>query len=167
MLLNWLETGKRPDDSSAWPLPRTDLESSAGRENHHRFPDAETLIAIAIKEKRNDDALRWYHHRNKRGGWGHDHQGNAVAESVSETHPDEALSIWKAQAVSHIRITKPSAYEVAGRYLRKMRTVYERTGRRSEWEGLLRELRTDHARKRRLMEVLDRLEGKRSRILKR
>ena len=129
---------------------------------------AGSRVVVRGKSYRNRvDALRWYRHSNKRGGWGHDHQGDAVAESVSETHPDEALSIWRAQAVSHIRITKPSAYEVAGRYLRKMRTVYERTGRRTEWEGLLRELRTDHARKRRLMEVLDRLEGKRSRILKR
>ena len=166
LLLEWLETGKRPDESSAWPLPRTGLESATAREDHHRFPDTDTLIAIAIKEKRNDDALRWHHQSNQWGGCGFGHQGDAVAEAVSGTNPDEALTIWKAAAISHIRATKPSAYEVAGGYLRKMRAVYKHTDRLSEWDTLLRELRTEHARKRRFMDVLNRLEGKKSPILK-
>ncbi|OQW94552.1 MAG: hypothetical protein BWK77_09060 [Verrucomicrobia bacterium A1] len=69
-----------------------------------------------------------------------------------------------AQAL--IAQTKPAAYQMAGMSLTKMRAVYQRTGRLPEWERLLVALRTEHARKPRMIEVLDGLEGKRSRILK-
>ena len=59
------------------------------------------------------------------------------------------------------------AYGTAGMYLEKMRAVYARNDRRAEWDALIARLRAEHARKRRLLEVLDGLEGKRSPILKR
>ena len=42
-----------------------------------------------------------------------------------------------------------------------MRTVYQQTERPGGWEELIRRLRVEHKAKRRLMEVLDGLEGKR------
>lgn len=124
------------------------------------------MIAIAIHERRNNDVLRWYKQQNKRGGWGVDYQGETVAAAVQETHPDEALAIWKRGAISQIAVTKPAAYQMAGAYLEKMKVVYQRIGRLAEWERFLAELRAENARKPRLIEVLDGLEGKRSRILK-
>ena len=190
MLLSWLETGTRPDvvpqgnaprrgrrgastpsspssSQPAWPLPPTGLTIPREKGGYRHFPDRETLIAVAMQEKRNDDVLRWYHHGSKRAGWGMGHLGDAVAAAVQETHPDEALAIWKSMAVSQIAVTKPSAYQSAGMYLGKMRAVYERLNRRSEWDDLLARLRTEHGRKKRLLEILDGLEGKRTRILKR
>jgi uncharacterized Zn finger protein len=63
-------------------------------------------------------------------------------------------------------VTKPAAYQMAGACLEKMKAVYQRTGRSADWARLLAELRAEYARKPRLIEVLDGLEGKRSRILK-
>lgn len=51
-------------------------------------------------------------------------------------------------------------------WMKKMKVVYQRTSRLAEWETLLTELRTQNARKPRLIEVLDGLAGKRSPILK-
>lgn len=188
MLLRWLEMGSRPDVSPAaealrrgrrkvsplpqampqppWPLPRTGL-LVPGEEGRYRFfPDTVTLIAIAIREKRNDDVLLWYKHESKRDGYWQDHQGETVAAAVQETHPDEALAIWQRMTKSQIAMTKPAAYQMAGENLLKMKAVYQRSGRLAEWEHLLVELRTENARKPRMIEVLDGLEGKRSRILK-
>ncbi|MFO7535219.1 MAG: SWIM zinc finger family protein [Kiritimatiellia bacterium] len=186
LLLRWLETGIRPDEKTAeeapqkrvrkksteqpetpqvkWPLPATGLVVPEGKERSRSFPDTATLMAIAMKEGRNDDVLRWY--KAGRGGYGHDYQGDAVAATVQMSHPDEALAIWLRLAKAQIALTKPAAYPLAGDRLGKMKAVYQRTGRMDEWNRLLVELRVENARKPRMLEVLDHLEGKRSRILK-
>ncbi len=187
MLLDWLEKGLRPDQApvdvpqrrgraksappaaarkTAWPLPSTGLSISDERGRYRSFPDTGTLIEIAIQEKRNDDVLRWYERSGKHDGYWYDHQGTTVAGAVQETHPDASLAIWLRMAKAQIAMTKPSAYQTAGAHLAMMKTVYQRTGRLPEWEHLLATLRTENARKRRMIEVLDGLEGKRSRILK-
>jgi uncharacterized Zn finger protein len=186
-LLRWLETGTRPDENpvvetprrdrhkasasrqvmsqTSWPLPSTGLGVTERKARYPFFPDTPALIAIAIQEKRNDDVLRWYKQKTKHGGWETDCQAETVAEAVQQTHPDEALAIWKRRARSQIATTKPSAYEMAGAYLKKMKAVYRRTDRLAEWEQFLADLRRETARKPRMIEVLDGLEGKRSRIL--
>ena len=142
-------------------------ESPSSRFQRYRsFPDTAALIAIAIQEKRNDDVLLWYERAGNRGGYWQDHQGETVAEAVQETHPDEALAIWLRLAQAENALTKPAAYQMAGVSLTKMKTVYRRTGRLPEWERFLVALRMENARKPRMIEVLDGLEGKRSRILK-
>ncbi|MBM4144192.1 MAG: hypothetical protein FJ225_11465 [Lentisphaerae bacterium] len=132
---------------------------------YRSFPDTATLIEIAIREKRHDDVLRWYGGPGKRGGYWQDHQGEAVAAAVQETHPDAALAIWLRMAKAQIAMTKPAAYQTAGACLAKMQAVYRRTGRTAEWDRLITALRAENARKPRMIEVLDGLEGKRSRIL--
>jgi uncharacterized Zn finger protein len=186
LLLNWLETGVRPDRPPAWgvtsraakgkrapaptradtwPLPPTGLRVAGEVGRYRFFPDTSTLIAIAIQEKRNDDVLRWYRLAAERGhGW-RGHQGATVADAVQETHPDEALAIWLRLARAEIALTKPAAYQAAGALLLRMKTVYQRTGRLAEWERLLASLRAENTRKPRLVGVLDGLAGKRSRIL--
>ena len=187
MLLRWLETGVRPDESplpatqrrgrtkgaapqmegsrSSWPLPPTGLSLPRERHRHRTFPDTATLIAIAIQEKRNEDVLRWHERAIRRGGYWHEHQDEAVADAVQETHPDAALAIWLRTVKTQIALTNPAAYQIAGAHLAKMKAVYQRTGRPAEWERLLAALRAEHARKRRMLEVLDGLEGKRTRII--
>jgi uncharacterized Zn finger protein len=187
MLLRWLETGLRPDlapvdepqrrgrpkgtprdttRKTAWPLPSTGLFVTGEKGHCRSFPDTATLIAIAIQEKRNDDVLRWYEQAGKRGGYWQDHQGETVASAVQETHPDVSLAIWLRTAKAQIAMTKPAAYQMAGASLAKIKAVYQRAGRLPEWERLLVTLRTENARKPRMIEVLDGLEGKRSRILR-
>jgi uncharacterized Zn finger protein len=58
-------------------------------------------------------------------------------------------------------MTKPKAYEVAGGYLRLVRRVLKELGREKEWSGYLAELRRVNVRKKRLLEILDSLSGRR------
>jgi uncharacterized Zn finger protein len=166
-VLRYLETGQRPDpsgkgkESKVWPLPTPEVmrPQDKSEKRYERFPNLDMLIGIAILEKRFDDVVALYQElrKTKRWGWETD---KAVAEAVSETHPQTALDIWRAIAESLIGQVKPKAYEEAAIYLRRMCKVYQETRRTSDWQNLLGELRREHKAKRRLMEVLDGLSGK-------
>jgi len=166
-VLRYLETGKRPDaddggkKAAAWPLPAPEVMRSRNAKERHgqRFPDLDMLIDIAILEKRFDDvvALHQELRKTKRWGWETD---KAVAVAVAETHPQTALDIWKFIVDGLIAQVKPKAYEEAAGYLRRMYKVYQTTKRLADWQSLLLELRKEHKPKRRLMEVLDGLSGK-------
>jgi uncharacterized Zn finger protein len=80
-----------------------------------------------------------------------------IADAVADYAPDRAIEIWRKQAENLIAQTKPSAYEEAARYLRKAGVVMAREGKQDEWARYLHDLRETHARKRRLIEILDRL----------
>jgi uncharacterized Zn finger protein len=160
-VLRWLEKG---GDASApgqdWPLPDTGLPSPK-RDDRGAVPQTQMLIEIAILEKRHDDVLAWYAVVQKKteffvllGGL-----GALVADTVNDTHPDAALDIWWRLAENEIARVTPSAYEVAGGYLGKMKAVYARLGRSDEWRRLLDGLRTANRARRRMLEVLDRLDG--------
>jgi hypothetical protein len=55
---------------------------------------------------------------------------------------------------------KPKAYQEAGKYQRKAAKVMAKARKQKEWERYLQSLRDHHARKIRLMEVLDSLDYK-------
>jgi uncharacterized Zn finger protein len=180
-VLHFLETGNRPDaeggtssskarskESSSkpvtWPLPPTELEIPLKERSTDRFPDTQTLLDIAIKEKRNEDALKWFTRSQKGrfGGWGNE---DKVAAAVQETHPDVALKLWKGLAEAQIAHVNPEAYRVAAQYLKKMQAVYQLQKRLPEWEAYLAELREENKRRPRMIETLDRLEGKKRKII--
>jgi uncharacterized Zn finger protein len=138
--------GKRRAAAAQEPAPRP---------HHH------VLLELAMTEKRPDDVLKWYDliAADRRGYfWGN--YAERVADAVAEKHPDRALDIYRREAEADIARVSPSAYEEALGPLRKMRALLRRLGRGAEWEAHLKKLRTDHARKRRLIETLDRLEGR-------
>lgn len=163
-IMSYLEKGTRPKGAT-WPLPVLQLpvRDRASRWTH--FPDTETLIDIAIKEKRHDDILKWYYLGRKSGGFGGGHAGEKVAQAIQVTHPDEAISIWKALATQEISHTKPSAYQTAGHYLKKMKAVYSRTNNEAAWTQHMAELREHNKRRPRMLDVLNSLEGRRTRIV--
>ena len=80
-----------------------------------------------------------------------------IAAAVEAYAPDRAVAIWKTKAEHLIAQVSPGAYEEAARYLRKAGAVLAREGKELEWTRYLEELRATHVRKRRLIEVLDRL----------
>lgn len=163
-ILRYLESGDpgRPKD---WPLPAIEVEPSAGKRKFRTaFPDYDSLIRIAVLERRFDDVVSIYQalHKSKRR-IGPD-LSEAVAAAVSKTHPDATLDIWRTLAENQISQVKPKAYLAASRYLRMMRDLYARQRRLSEWRQLLDDLRARHKAKRRLMEIIDRLpDGSRGR----
>ena len=69
------------------------------------------------------------------------------------------MDIWKKKAERLIAQVKPSAYQEAARFLRKAAKVMLRQKKMAEWESYLQELRQQHLRKRRLIEILDGLDG--------
>ena len=162
--VRFLETGKRPAPSGKWPLPPTRLSRAEQPDGRAREPAKhwDVLRDLAIEEDRPDDVLRW-HDRLAPGGrsgfWRSDDADLRVARAVSLSHPERAIDIYRAAAERLIERAKPDAYVEAGRLLRHVRELLHTSKRSSEWAAVLTELRESHRRKRRLMEVLDGLEG--------
>ena len=104
--------------------------------------------------------MRWYDQRPKsRFGW-YGIDEDDIATAVQTHAPDRAVGIWKDKAERLIARVKPSAYQEAAKYLRKAAKVMNQAKKQAEWERYLQGLREKHARKRRLMEILDALGGK-------
>ena len=169
----FLETGSRPDlqkgearSKSAskgfkpWPLPCLEISAASEKTARHHFPDTTTLIRIAIHEKDTDAVIRRYDLAKNARFFG-DSIRNEVAEAVKKSHPDVSLQIWRNLAEEQIKLVKPAAYEVAARYLRNMRDIYQKTHRLAEWTALIGGIRIAHKPKRSLMQILDTLEAKR------
>jgi uncharacterized Zn finger protein len=70
------------------------------------------------------------------------------------------VAIWKTKAERLIAQVKPSAYQEAAKFLRKAGEVMSKQNKQAQWDQYLRSLRDAHARKRRLIEILDGLDGK-------
>ena len=161
--LRYLEIGKVPQSDPSWPLPETGVkEDRETRKNE--FPMTDVLIDIAIEEKRPDDVLKWYDHSRskKRVFWGGGgYQEDKIAGAVVDLYPDRAIAIWKNLAEKQIALTQPKAYETAAVYLRKVHNFLKKLERENEWKGYLSELRKTNARKKRLIQILDRLDSRR------
>ncbi|MDX2451299.1 SWIM zinc finger family protein [Desulfosarcina sp.] len=158
-LLCYLENGELPWKQKGWPIPPSGLDRPKA-DQRKRFPLVDQLIAIAILEKKPDQVLRWYDQRPKDrfGGYGVDQ--DEIATAVQIHAPDRAVDIWKNKAEGLISQVKPSAYQEAARYLRKAASIVTRKKKKEAWDQYLSALRQQHFRKRRLMEILDGLEGK-------
>ena len=116
------------------------------------------LIEMALLEKKPERVLYWYDRLpKKRYGW-YGIDDDAIALAVQTHAPDRAVAIWKSAAERLIAQVKPKAYQEAGKYLRKAAKVMAKERKQAEWDRYLQSLREHHARKIRLMEVLDGLD---------
>ena len=168
-VLHYLETGELPKKPSAkgrsaaaWPLPETGLTEVSPRWRR-QFPIVDTLIEIAIAEKRTEGVIRWYDRRSEdrtTWGWSTSLDGK-VARAVANTHPERAAAIWKQMAEDSIAQANKSAYQTAGAFLRQVHRLLKQMGKEKEWQAYVAGLRQANARKRRFLEVLDNLSGKR------
>ncbi len=170
IILEYLQTGKshRQVKEPEWPLPEPAVASLSTKDLARmlHFPNLTTLIDIAIAEKQSTQVLHWYDRQQadtaRQFGLGlFGGQNDRVAEAVADDFPDRAVAIWRKIAESQIAQTKPSAYQEAAVYLRKIKMVLEKQQRTNEWQELLQNLRKQNARKKKLIEVLDRLEQSR------
>jgi uncharacterized Zn finger protein len=144
-------------------LPETGVKEDRDI-RRNEFPMTGVLIDIAIEEKRPDDVLKWYDHKKSKKGiywWGAGYQDDQVAEAVADHYPDRAIDIWKGIAERQIALIKPKAYEEAARYLKKVHSLFKKLKREEEWNDYLLKLRQANARKKRLIQILDRLESRR------
>ncbi|MEA5089004.1 SWIM zinc finger family protein [Solidesulfovibrio sp.] len=159
ILLEHLASGRIPWKEPEWPLP-TPGKDAPKPERRDTFPRFSTLIEIAIHEKKPEEALRWYDRRPREHFFGYGPLDENVAAAVASHAPDRAIAIWKAMAEQEIARVKPSAYHEAAGYLRKVAKAIIREKREADWEQYLAGLRTEHCRKKRLLEVLDTLSAK-------
>ncbi|MCX5914319.1 MAG: hypothetical protein NTV04_20595, partial [Deltaproteobacteria bacterium] len=157
----YLETGKHPEKSPSWPLPETGI-TSIRESRSSSFPVTEALIDIAMAEKRIEDVLRWYDQRKpKKSYWlGDSYKEDQIATAVAGQYPDRAVAIWKKVAEEEIALTKPKAYEAAAVYLRKAKKLMGKMEKKEEWQKYIAGLRRANERKRRFVEILDRLEDR-------
>ena len=172
---HYLETGRRSgvgrkrksDPKVAWPLPSPEVE--VPNIEAPEAPMTGILIRLAIAEKKPDEVLKWYDYAGrKKGGAGLYRfivNPTEVAEAIKSAHPDRAIAIWQEAAEEQIARVSTSGYEAAVPYLRKMKNALTRAGRKQEWEAYLAALREENHRRPRCLEVLDRLQGGRRRII--
>lgn len=113
------------------------------------------LIDMALLEKKPERVLYWYDRlsKEKYGWYGID--DDAIATAVQKHAPDRAVAIWQNKAERLIAQVKPKAYQEAGKYLRKAAKVMAKERKQAEWDRYQQGLRERHARKIRLIEVLD------------
>lgn len=158
-LLRYLEKGELPWKQKDWPLPDSGLDvPESGRKD--RFPMENELIELAILEKKPERVLYWYDQlQKKRNGW-YGVDDDAIATAIQTHSPDRAVAIWKHKAERLIAQVKPKAYQQAGKYLRKADKVMAKEKKQKEWDRYIQHLRDHHARKIRLIEVLDSLNDK-------
>ncbi|MBW1841404.1 MAG: SWIM zinc finger domain-containing protein [Deltaproteobacteria bacterium] len=158
----YLETGELPGSGLSWPLPETGVLES-DKCHPRQFPLIETLINIAIDERKPDDVIRWYDQGKgqKFDRWGTEYQEDKIAVALADHYPDRAMDIWKRLAANLIAQVKPKAYENASVYLAKVQRILKQQKRGDEWVKCLSRIRKEHARKRRLIEILGDLDGSR------
>jgi len=158
-LLQYLEKGELPWEQKGWPLPDSGLEAPITKQKV-RFPMVTDLIEVAILEKTPEQVLYWYDRfLEKRDRW-YSVNDDEVATAIRTHAQDRAVSIWKSKAERLIAQVKPQAYLEAGKYLRKASKVMADARKQAEWHEYLQSLRGQHARKIRLIEVLDSLDDK-------
>jgi uncharacterized Zn finger protein len=172
-VMYYLESGALPQKAEridkdqtipSWPLPETGLRENIDSKGRN-FPLVGTLLDIAIEEKRPEKVLRWYDYSVKgqtRDFWRWSNYGkeDKVAEAIKEAYPERAIVIWKKLAENQIGLTKPKAYDQAGICLNKLKRLYNKQGKESEWRSYLNNLRSANIRKTRFLEVLNRLSAK-------
>jgi len=157
-----------PSSSPAWPLPKLDLpKPKSDREYHWTIPESphrhiHVLLDLALKAKQPDEILRLsdklvgeFTHFN----WHRSSLADRVASSVASAYPERSIEIWNKMIDAEIAGTSVSHYEEAAKYLRKVRVLLVTLNRETEWLARLAGLRETHRRKRRLIEILDGLQG--------
>lgn len=148
--LRYLEDGVRPDAASGWPLPLADPLQPTGAPQ--RFPQYDALIQLAIDERRPDDVLRWYDRaRSEQARLNVTDDG--VAGAIAPAYPERAAQIWRELAAQQLKHAEVRAYDVAARYLGRLRAVVPDPEWRAELEGL----KTAYRRRPRLVEAIDKV----------
>ncbi len=155
--MHYLITGERPPAGEG-VLPDTGIGPRAPRWKI-TAPITDTLIEIAIAEGKPDEILHWYDRREEDAM---DHRQrndleDRVADAVVDAYPERAIAIWKKKAERLIARVQVPAYEESLRYLRRLQSHMPP----AEWEKYRGDLRRRHSKKRRFLEVLNRVEDRR------
>lgn len=119
------------------------------------------LMEIALQEYRLLDAIKYYwkvHDKSSGICYGYDpfKQDFDLAARLSGIYPIESVKILHRIVNESLTAYQPM-YECAERALLSLKSNFLVLGKIEDWMALLQTLRTDHPRKRNLMEIIDRL----------
>jgi len=154
-LLHWLASGEHPAGGDDWPLPDSGLDSSADPLRvpppcpHHAL-----LIELALDEDDHAAVVHWYQQAPA-----HANHAERVAERVRDSHPQLSLAIWSARIESLIQEARTADYARARPYLEGVRDLYHQLDREADADAFFAKLRRRHKAKRRLLEVVDRVQA--------
>jgi len=90
--------------------------------------------------------------------WASYDQLERVMDAVIEHRPEWVIQAARRQAERIIELGKAKYYHHAVNWLDRARKAYQSAGREDEWQAYLREIRTRHGRKYKLMGMLERFE---------
>ena len=126
-------------------------------------PYFEVLIRLSIDQGEPASVLHWYDQWQAAGtryDFGYNRIETVVADAVSETHPDRAVELYCAEAEHLAAATNSKLYPQSVSLLEKARRVLKSQKREHEFATVLAAFQDRHHRKRRLVELLHRLEGR-------
>jgi uncharacterized Zn finger protein len=128
-----------------WPaLKQQLLQQLRGR---HAY-SAESQIDIFLHEGLVEDAIQVVDRGYSRS------QLERVMDAAIATHPDWVIRSAQREAEAIMDAKKAQYYDVAVKWLRKVKAAYKSTGREAEWDRYLAGIRTEHGRKYKLMGLL-------------
>ncbi|MDO9034553.1 MAG: hypothetical protein Q7U51_05050 [Methanoregula sp.] len=119
-------------------------------------PAFELLIAIAIEEKDHNEVLVWYdlYLTGKPARFLPTVLVEGIADTITEKFPDRAVTMRKSIAEVYLKEARPKSYESAMVQIRKIKETLKRQDRLPEWERYLSELKKNHFRKKRFLDML-------------
>jgi Uncharacterized conserved protein len=142
-------------------IPKTGL-LEVGSLEKIKPPILDLLIQIAVQENDADEVVHWYEELKKRKSEAEktrrEISEEEIAHAIKDKYPSIATEIWKNVAEDLISKTKVSSYEAASMYLRKIKETLESIGMEEEWDAYIRQIREAKRLKKKLLEILDRLE---------
>jgi uncharacterized Zn finger protein len=154
-------------DAPGWPLPPLpEGYLPVQRTSRGTMGIANFLIDLALDEGRIDDAIaRFEVQRKQKAGadgwtWGSfgESKSEEMAVAVAAERPEYALQLRHELLSRALQPTGDGAYDAVVKHLKAIRELSTRLHREGEFARLVEQIRTEHRRRRNLLEKLDRLE---------
>ncbi len=124
-------------------------------------PVRSLLLEMALESGDPDEVIRWYNpNSNQTMISPEEIPVDRIADVIAGKYPDEAIEIWKRNAEHLINIKNPDFYHYAVMYLMKIRDTSMKNGKTAEFSEYILHLKTEHARKRRFIQELAVVEGR-------
>jgi uncharacterized Zn finger protein len=127
-------------------------------------PFLDTLMDIAIAEKRPDEVLAWYDQYINLGNgrFREYHSDGKIADAVADQYPDRAISIWKEKLEQFMDLSDPKFDNISIALIEKIYTLMKEKGMDAAWKKYLAKLRREYLGKKSLLKMVTVLEGKKT-----
>lgn len=76
---------------------------------------------------------------------------------LAEDYPDEILKIYWKEVNRLLCVSNNNNYSMAVGFLKKIKSIMKKNGRREEWEMKFRELKETHKRKKNFLAMLGKM----------